>query len=208
MSEAKRKQQLSILMDDELEPIELQQALDELDGDSELRDLWDRYHLIGDALRGEPLSRDIMAVAERVRERLEPEAGESPLPADPVPPTVLIPKALRIPRRWVTPLAGSALAASVALVALVAGPDWMGGGGLRGGDQAMPLQLAKQQPPAPTLYRNRTGTHWSLRRPQVESPEVETKLNSFLVNHQEYAPASRMKGGAPHVTFASYDSRR
>jgi len=206
MSKAKREQQLSVLMDDELEPGELQRALDELNGDSQLRDLWDRYHLIGDALRGEHLSRDAMSVAGRVRERLKRE--ESPLPADPAPPTALIPKARRVPRRWVTPLAGSALAASVALVALVAGPDWIGGGWQGDGDQATPLQLAKQQPSAPSLYRKGSGTHWSLRRSQVESPEVETKLNSFLVNHQEYAPASRMKGGAPHVTFASYDSYR
>jgi sigma-E factor negative regulatory protein RseA len=185
MSQAKREQQLSILMDDELDRDEMERSLNDLSGDRELRALWDRYHLIGDALRGEPLSRETMRVADRVRERLSDE------------PMVLVPRTRRIPRRWLTPLAGSALAASVALVALVAGPGWFEIGDLA------PVQLAKKPSPAPTLYRDRTGTYWSLRR-----PEVESKLNSFLVNHQEYTPASGMKGVVPHVTFASYDYRR
>lgn len=185
MSQAKREQQLSILMDDELERDEMERALNDLSGDRELRALWDRYHLIGDALRGEPLSRETMAVADRVRERL----GDEPM--------VLPPRRRRIPRRWLTPVAGSVLAASVALVALVSGPGWLGIG------DPVPVQLAKEAPPAPTLYRDRTGTYWSLRQ-----PEVESKLNSFLVNHQAYAPASGMKGVRPHVTFASYDYGR
>ena len=184
MSQTKREQQLSILMDDELDRDEMERSLNDLSGDRELRALWDRYHLIGDALRGEPLSQEIMTVAERVRERLSDE------------PMVLVPRTRRIPRRWLTPLAGSALAASVALVALVAGPGWFEIGDLA------PVQLAKKPSPAPTLYRDRAGTYWSLQR-----PEVESKLNGFLVNHQEYAPASGMKGMMPHVTFASYDSR-
>lgn len=185
MSQSKREQQLSILMDDELDRDEMERSLNDLSGDQDLRALWDRYHLIGDALRGEPLSRETMTVADQVRERLSDE------------PVVLVPKMRRITRRWATPLAGSALAASVILLVLVAGPRWLGPG------DSAPVQLANQSPPAPTLYRNRTGTHWSLRR-----PEVESKLNGFLVNHQEYAPASGMKGGVPYVTFASYDSLR
>ncbi len=185
MIQVKREQQLSILIDDELNRDEMARALNDLSADQDLRALWIRYHLIGDALRGEPLSRETMAVADQVRERLSEE------------PMVLAPKSRWIARRWFTPLAGSALAASVVLVALVAGPGWRGIGG------PAPVQLANKLPPASTLYRDRTGTHWSLRR-----PEVESKLNGFLVNHQEYAPASGMKGGVPYVTFASYDSRR
>ncbi len=184
MIQAKREQQLSILMDDELGRDEMAQALNDLSTDQDLRALWDRYHLIGDALRGEPLSRETMTVADQVRERLSDE------------PVVLVPKSRRIARHWFTPLAGLALAASVVLVVLVAGPRWIGIG------DPSPMQLANQLPPASTLYRDRTGTYWSLRR-----PEVESKLNGFLVNHQEYAPASGMKGGVPYVTFASYDSR-
>jgi len=205
MSEAKREQQLSILMDDELDRDQLGRTLDDLSGDRELRALWDRYHLIGDALRGEPLSRETLEVADRVRERLDAEPAPTVLPR--VAPLSRLPRIPhRIPHRWVTPLAGSALVASVATVALISG-GWLGGGGL-GGAPAEPLQLAEQQSPAPLLYRDRSGTYWSLRRPEADSPGVETKLNSYLVNHQEYAPVSRMKVGAPHVTFASYDSLR
>ncbi len=185
MSQVKREQQLSILMDGELDRDEMQRALNDLSGDQDLRALWDHYHLIGDALRGESLSYATMAMANRVRERLNNE------------PKVLAPRTRLIPRHWLTPLAGSALAASVVVVAIVAGPGWLGMG------DPVPAQLAKKFPSAPTLYRDRAGTYWNLRRPDVES-----KLNSFLVNHQEYAPASGMKGVVPHVTFASYDFRR
>lgn len=190
MSQAKLEQ-LSTLIDDELDPVDMQVAFGALTGDRELRAVWDRYHLIGDALRGEPLSRDVLGVAQRVRERLDAESV--------VPP----PKSrYRIPRSWLGPVAASALAATVALMALVVGPE------LFKHSDPEPLQVAEVIPPEPipseptqpTLYVDRTGTYWSLKR-----PEVETKLNSFLVNHQGYAPATGIKG---YATFVSYDARR
>ena len=38
--------------------------------------------------------------------------------------------------------------------------------------------------------------------------EDHAKLNSYLVNHQEYAPSTGMKGMLPYATFVSYDARR
>jgi sigma-E factor negative regulatory protein RseA len=191
MSQVKREQ-LSILMDDELGRSEVHGALADLTSDQELRSLWDRYHLIGDALRGEPLNRAVTQIAERVRARLATE-GVVPLPA----------RRRLVPRQWVSPLFGSALAASLAVVAIIAGPA------LFRGDGAAPLQVAVTPTARPAavpptaFYVNRTGTYWNLQR-----PEVESKLNSYLVNHQEYAPATGMKGMLPYATFVSYDARR
>jgi sigma-E factor negative regulatory protein RseA len=182
MSQAKREQ-LSTLIDDELDPAEMEVAFGVLTGDRELRAVWDRYHLIGDALCGEPLSRDVLNVAQRVRDRLDADLVVPP----PHP-------RRRMSRHWLGALVGSALAASVAMVALIVGPEIFNDG------DAVPLRLAEETPANPTLYVDRTGTYWSLKR-----PEVETKLNSFLVNHQEYAPATGIKG---YATFVSYDARR
>lgn len=185
MSQVNRKQ-LSTLIDGELDAVEMKDALGALTGDPELRAAWDRYHLIGDALRGERLSRGTLSVAQRVSKRLD---KESVIP--------LTHRRTMISRNWLGPVAGSALAASVALVALVVGPD------IRNEADSVPSPLAEKAPSEPTLYVDRTGTYWSLMR-----PEVESKLNSFLVNHQEYAPAAGMKGLLPYATFVSYDARR
>ena len=185
MSQAKREQ-LSTLIDDELDPLEIGSVLGGLTGDREMRAMWDRYHLIGDAVRGEPLSRGALDVAQRVRDCLDAEAV--------VP---LSQRRRRQPRHWLATALGSALAASVALLALLVGP-----GLFNDGDSSSP-QLADEAPSAPTRYVDHTGTYWSLER-----PEVESKLNSFLVNHQEYARATGMKGILPYATFVSFDVRR
>jgi len=186
MSEAKREQ-LSTLIDGELDPRALDSVLRGVETDPRLRTTWDHYHLIGEVLRGEAVSREVQSVALRVRERLGQE------------PTVLAPLPLpaRSPRRWVGPVAGSALAASAALLAFLAGPA------LFDSDQGEPLQMAQRQRPEPRLYVDATGTYWNLRR-----PEVESKLNGYLVEHQEYAPSSGIKGMLPYASFVSYDVRR
>ena len=185
MSQAKLEQ-LSTLVDDELDPVEMDAAIGALSDERELRAAWDRYHLIGDALRGEPLSRDVLSVAPRVRDRLDVESVAS------------LPRPRRAARRrWLGPAVGSALAASLVLIAVIIGPEFTSDDGLK------PLQLAQEVPTdssPPTLYVDHTGTYWSLQR-----PEMETKLNSFLVNHQAYAPTSGIKS---YATFVSYDVRR
>jgi sigma-E factor negative regulatory protein RseA len=178
-------------MDDELEPTTLQASLDNLTSDRELRALWDRYHLIGDALRGEPLDRNVQGVADRVRDRLVEE------------PAVLVPSRRLLPRRWVLPAAGSALAASVALLALLAGPGLFGTTGEAPSFEASGGFQVAERASARRLYGDRDGTYWNLQR-----PEVESKLNSYLVNHQEYSPSAGMKGMLPYASFVSYDARR
>ncbi len=182
MSETKRER-LSTLIDDELSHRESDEAVGALYEQPELREAWDRYHLIGDVLRGEPVSRDVLGVAQRVREHLDRE------------PTVLAPGSAWIPRHYVAPLVATALAASVALVALIIFP------GIYGDVQVGKPRIAVI-PPAAVRYANSPGTHWGLERPDVES-----KLNDYLINHQEYAPTAGMKGMLPYASFVSYDAR-
>jgi len=102
------------------------------------------------------------------------------------------------------------LAASVAVLAVIAGPGFF-----HSDPQIQPLRLADN--PAPRLrdevggrpaelsvfYVDHTGTHWSLER-----PDVELKLNDYLLNHQQYAPSSGVKATPSFATFVSYDARR
>lgn len=203
MSQAKREQ-LSNLMDDALDAVEISTALEHLSSDAELRTDWDRYHLIGDALRGEPVSIGVGGIADRVRAELDkdPELQASPPP-------------LAFPNRRFKPVLGYALGASVVMAVVLTGS-----GILQTGEEQAPMMLAGLDAPAavpaqkafampaafkPPLVRyvDNIGTHWSL-----EKPEVEGKLNDYLLNHQQFTPSSHMKGMLPYATFVSYDSRR
>ncbi len=182
MSDTKRER-LSTLIDGELSPREADATMGAIYETPALFGTWDRYHLIGDALRGEPVSRDVLGIAQRVRKHLEQE------------PTVLVPAPARIPRRYIAPLVATALAASVALMALLILPGIYG-------DVEVGAPRVVSKPPAAVQYADNIGTHWGLRR-----PEVESKLNGYLINHQEYAPTAGMKGILPYASFVSYDAR-
>jgi negative regulator of sigma E activity len=105
-----KKEKLSALVDGELDAAVSDWLLDQLQTDEELRASWERLHLIGHAIRGEPVHAGYCGIAERVRERLSEE------------PTVLVPGAMKgnRPASWLTPIVSTALAASLALVAVFA----------------------------------------------------------------------------------------
>ena len=97
---------ISALMDGELDEHPARDAIAKLKADPELRERWETYHLISDALKGEPLLSSAgfgAAFAERL-------AAE---------PTILAPKRSALTPRRVTTYALSA-AASVSAAAFVA----------------------------------------------------------------------------------------
>lgn len=103
-------EKLSAFMDGEAAQFEEQQALLELARDAEARKAWETWHLIGDALRGEPALRP--GFTERVSRQLAAE------------PTVLAPR-----RSWRRPVRYAlSAAASFAAVAFVVGLVWQGSG--------------------------------------------------------------------------------
>ena len=92
---------ISALADDHLQGREREAALTALRDERHLRERWERYHLIGDLVRGEIAPRDGVDLAERIREQLESE------------PVHLA------PRRRITPAVGWAMAASALLAAVL-----------------------------------------------------------------------------------------
>lgn len=96
---------ISALMDGELGSHEGEREIARLKTDAELRTRWDEFHLIGDALRGEPV------LSSRFAEALSKQLAAEP--------TVLAPRRLRADARRVTAYAMSA-AASLSAAALVA----------------------------------------------------------------------------------------
>ncbi len=98
-------EQISALMDSELSPDDSAQALRRLEDTPESRETWDTYHLIGDSLRGQGLSINVIT---QVSAALQNE------------PTVLAPRRVPKPGKALT-FAFSA-AASVSAIAVV---GWM-----------------------------------------------------------------------------------
>jgi sigma-E factor negative regulatory protein RseA len=101
----KEREQLSALVDDELDAREVQATLDWLKKNPEERALWNDYQLIGDVLRGGDLAH--VQLGESISRRLAQE------------PTVLAPRLARATEEPVSPYARwAAVAAAVSVVAL------------------------------------------------------------------------------------------
>jgi sigma-E factor negative regulatory protein RseA len=55
----------------------------------------------------------------------------------------------------------------------------------------------------PKPYLVQSSTRWK----NLSEPKVESKLNSFLIDHNEYAAPGGI-GVIPYANFVSYDSNR
>jgi sigma-E factor negative regulatory protein RseA len=64
-----------------------------------------------------------------------------------------------------------------------------------------PMQLAAAQAPA---RPDSGGTRWV----DMSRPRVESRLNRYLVTHNEYASVGAVNGVLPYATFVSYDTGR
>jgi sigma-E factor negative regulatory protein RseA len=177
----KTAEQLSVLVDGECEAWELEFALRRLAGDPELKARWQFYHLISDALRNNLPETVDTHFAERIKAVI---AAEVPLhtPTKSAGPS------------WYKPAAGLAVAASVGLMAVAL---WtLRPGGLN--ETASPGPVAAT-PPVPYP-----------RSPMMAEADraLESRLNSYLVNHNEYASMNSVNGVLPYVRMVGYDTRR
>ncbi|MES9857190.1 MAG: sigma-E factor negative regulatory protein [Sedimenticola sp.] len=185
------REQLSALLDDELAPIERAHLLGRLQGDTDLHDSWDSYQLIGDVMRGEGVRISPHGVADSVRERLKLEPAIIAAPAS----SSHSETEGRL-HHWAKPMVGAALAASVAVMAVYLLPQMQGQADGNG------VEVVASSASAP--YLERTSTRWK----NLSEPKVESQLNRYLVNHNEFASSGAMSGVAPYASFVTYDSSR
>ncbi|HJU49858.1 MAG TPA: sigma-E factor negative regulatory protein [Pseudogulbenkiania sp.] len=126
------KESLSALVDNELDGPEASKVISAASTDESLKETWDEYHLIGDAMRASGLNS--INVRQRVAARLAEE------------PTVLA------PRRWlregrVRTAGAVALAASMSFAAVVAWQQLAVNGSsvsMVAADKGVPVQVAQQ----------------------------------------------------------------
>ncbi len=180
------REQISALVDEELPVDERALLLKRLEGDADLRGVWGRYHLIRDALHHELPSRVDGGLADRVMAALDDE-----------PPLNQAPVAKRRSGSGLRPLAGLAIAASVAGLAIV---------GLQhlratSGPATAPIKVAAVAPAQGNLVR--VGTRW-----ETDNPEIQNRLNGLLMNHSEYAASTNLQGMLHYVRIAGYDTEQ
>jgi len=155
------RQRLSELTDDELAHAERDQALDRLAVSEAQQASWSRYHLIRDTMQASLPEGIDLELRERVQSAIAAE----------------MPPGRSLASGWMRPVAGVALAASVAVVSLI-GIRWLHGSD---GEIAQPVA----QTPALTL---------------PESQLSRDRLGAYLVRHGDYS-----RGVMPYVHLISQD---
>ncbi|PVV11366.1 MAG: hypothetical protein B6D72_10090 [gamma proteobacterium symbiont of Ctena orbiculata] len=189
-------ERLSALVDDEISEHEISREINKLKSSQESLGAWSHYHLIGDAMRNELGRVHDTGLAHSISQRLESE------------PVVLAPAALkrRSPIRKRT-LTGVAVAASLTAVAVVMAPQMINPGSSEAPGQLISsnqLEDRNQPQESRTIYVAEDGTRWKL----LKKPKVESRLNAYLLNHQDLSPSSNIKGIMPYATFVSYDENK
>lgn len=195
-------EQISALVDDEVDRAELKTVIERLGGSEELAERWQRYNLISDALHNNLPEAVAPDLTSRVREALREE------------PVVLAPRRWRVPQLTGTPLlrqvAGMAVAASVAVVMVLTlqpVPDSETSGRLANREEpatvvpvkdeesrVATVQHAPLQPPQPAAAPG-TMLVSDVKAPRplvVEPREIDSRFESYLINHSEYAVSGGM----------------
>lgn len=193
-------ERLSALLDGELDAREERQALDAIIGaDLDERARFGRYRLIGDVMRGEaPLLGSGIQASVTAAIAAEP--------------TVLAPRPAK-PRRLARPLAGLAVAASVATAAVVVAPQFLGspaGPGIGGETIAnTPASPAMQsQPPVVTVAKTVPGgSAAQTRNWQTLDPALGERLNRLVIEHHEFGGRTGVNGPVAHIGLVNYAGR-
>jgi len=178
--------QLSAFMDGELSEQEHELLIRQLTRDPGMLDKWGSYHLIRDAMQNHlPVHVD-GGLLQRISAAMEDE------------PEHIQGNELSSVRQWIRPLAGFAVAASVAMMAVL---------GLQNISQPdvspvlSELASAKPQPsyiqPAST-----NGLRWNVQ------PAIATRLNGYLVNHNESVSSTQLQGMLHYARIAGYEQKR
>ena len=170
-------EQISALVDDELDPNEQALLLRQLSRDESLRRQFARYQLASDALRDTLPDQIDPEFHTRIQDALQDEA--TPQAA-----------ATQHLQRLYKPVAGLAIAASVAVVAVLS------------------LQAVHQSTDTtPTVAS--APAHTDFIRAEGQSPEDRTAtpardLDAYLVNHNEFAVNRGMRGILPYTHIVGH----
>lgn len=178
-------EQLSALIDGEQDD---EHALDDLIHNQDMKNTWSRYHLIGDCIRGNLPAEISNQVSTQVAHALHDE------------PVILAPKTTK--RFNIKPIAGFAIAASVAMVAVF---------NIQSGNEM--ISVSNEAPTIAATVINQTQT-FSFIGPQILPAVVKQseildsmanqRLNNYLMNHNEYRSGG-VNAILPYVRVVTFE---
>lgn len=195
------REDLSAFIDGELEDGSSDRVIDRLLKEETDRDTWMRYHLIGESMRRSLPSHLDRRLSASIAARLRDE------------PTVLSPARKPLPA-YIKPLAGLAVAASVATIAVI-------GVQQQRQENAAGVQeprVATVQPDIPAERAfHPTARPASIETSRPAMPAVSAaaqqpvqsrmnpRLNNYLINYNEYHANAGMQGMLPYVRIVAHD---
>lgn len=174
----KTDEQLSALMDGECSKLEIDLALRRLAKDADLKERWEHYHLIGDAIRNYLPNALDTDFSSRVMAAIDQEAPLKTILPPPGP-------------SWQKPLTGFGLAASVMVMAAFT----LNMNFDEESPSAAPLTGANPEPTVPPAQ---------VAQATLENSELESRLNNYLLNHNEFASRNSVQGVLPYVRIVGY----
>lgn len=173
------RQQLSALVDGELPGAEAELLVRRLSRDSELKQAMSRYLLMGEALRQPTAVGPSRAFSSKVAAALEQDAQTG---AQPAPAIQAGTQAQRPIAQWLRPVAGIAVAAGVAGLAIFAFRGSVGGSGaVMTADTLEPVSI--------TAKRSEEGESYIVPA-AADTPVVPlaaARLTNYVVAHSEYS---------------------
>ncbi|WP_447834277.1 RseA family anti-sigma factor [Aeromonas veronii] len=184
------KEQISALMDGDLSDAEV---LNELEMDSDLQDTWGRYHLIGDAMRGDLPVNLQLDLSDRIMAALEDEPtilAPKPVETAPVLQPVVAPvktdsNVVPLFRRVGQQLGQYAIAASVAAAVIFGVQQYQGQDGVPANPVLNTIPIGGSAAPVSVHYPQQDGARarqQGLTEQQMQ--EQRERINAFLRDHQ------------------------
>ena len=184
----KLREQISALADNELPASEHELLMRRFASEGYLRHCWERYHLIGEAMRKSLPQVDTRGLADRIMQAL---AGDAVAPQRSV---------RRIPAlRIVASMAAAVCVAAVALAVTRFG----GGAGHLGAAPAEIVPPASALQTTPVGYGMVNTAAWN-----GNTPEVQAELNNYIINHTEISAALGRPDPLPYFYITTYNVNR
>ncbi|NOQ68825.1 MAG: hypothetical protein GQ573_01735 [Gammaproteobacteria bacterium] len=192
MSTSKRKEKISAFLDNEIHRDELMSF--SLSSESEDAEVVQRYQMMGDSLRGEMSESSFVDVSQAVREALVNENIAVDNPVESAGTSSNRKSGSFDLSAWFRPVAGMAVAASVALVMVVT---------LSGQESSTHAPIAKNTDQQPAAM---PAVQLAIDNKSVN--KKATDLNPYLVNqHLEFATQDTLQGRLPYVRAVSYQHK-
>lgn len=191
----KQMENLSALMDGELDELSIARLLGQMKDNPELTGKWARYHLLGDAMRGDMQGFANVDLSSRISAAL---ADEAPLSTNmPLQQTA---------RQWWKPAAGLSVAASVAMAVII------GAYQLRSSDagfeqvaDAASEESAEVAKP-PVYYKGPTMV--ASTESEADLKAGQDKLNEYLRQHAQDSAMGQGRSMMPFARVVNFETQQ